>query len=97
MHLTIEISDAQAALLKARANAEGVTVERWVQKIAEDYVPSQSVGHLQVTNPREWARQFHEWAEGHDRTTPPSAMKPSAAKAFIRITHKQECLSIRAF
>ena len=25
---------------------------------------------LQETDPEEWARRFHEWAESHDRTTP---------------------------
>jgi hypothetical protein len=70
MILTIEVSDVQAAALKAQAEAQGLTVERWLQKIAENHVPSQSIAHLQDTNPREWARRFHEWAEGHDGTTP---------------------------
>lgn len=29
-----------------------------------------SITDLQKTNPQEWARRFHEWAESHDRTTP---------------------------
>lgn len=70
MNLTIELSEVQAAILKARAEAEGLTVERWFQKIAEQHVPPQSIAHLQRTNPQEWARRFHEWAESHDRTTP---------------------------
>ena len=59
------------AALKAQAEAKGLTVERWLQKIAEDHVPPQSTSHLQTTNPQEWARRFHEWAEGHDRSTQP--------------------------
>jgi hypothetical protein len=70
MNLTIELSDVQAAALKAQAEAQGLTIERWLQKIAEDHVPPQSTAHLQNTNPKEWARRFHEWAESHDRTTP---------------------------
>jgi hypothetical protein len=70
MNLNIELSDAQAAALKAQADAQGLTLERWFQKIAENHVPSQSIAHLQNTNPKEWARRFHEWAESHDRTTP---------------------------
>jgi hypothetical protein len=70
MNVTIELSDEQAAVLKAQAEAQGLTVERWFQKIAELHVPSDSIAHLQKTNPEEWARLFHEWAESHDRTTP---------------------------
>lgn len=71
MNLTIELSDEKAAALKAQAAAQGLTVERWVEQIAEQHaemVPA-SIAHLQKTNPKEWARRFHEWAEGHDRTT----------------------------
>jgi hypothetical protein len=48
-----------------------LTVERWLQNIAENYISPRSFAHLQKTNPKEWARRFHEWAESHDRTTPP--------------------------
>jgi hypothetical protein len=73
MNLTIELSDEKAAALKAQAAARGLTVERWVEQIAEQQAEAQpaSIAHLQKTDPKEWARQFHEWAEGHDRTTPP--------------------------
>jgi hypothetical protein len=72
MNLTIEISDEKAAALKAQAAAHGLTVERWVEQIAEQQAEAQpaSIAHLQKTNPKEWARLFHEWAESHDRTTP---------------------------
>ena len=70
MTLTIQLSDEQAAALKAQAEARGVTVEYWFQQIAEQHVPVHSVAHLQHTNPKEWAHLFHEWAVSHDRTTP---------------------------
>jgi len=70
MQLTIALSEAQAAAVKARAEAQGLTVESWFQKIAEEHFPAGSTADLQVTNPKEWARRFHEWAESHDRTTP---------------------------
>ena len=70
MNVTIELSDQQLAALKAQAAAQGMTVELWLQRIAGDHIPLQSIAHLQSDNPREWARQFHEWAESHDRTTP---------------------------
>jgi hypothetical protein len=72
MNLTIELPDDTAAALKAQAVAHGLTVERWVEQIAEQHAQAQptSIAHLQKTNPKEWARQFHAWAENHDRTTP---------------------------
>jgi hypothetical protein len=72
MNLTIELSDKKAAALKAQAEAHGLTVERWVEHIAGQHAESQqaSIAHLQKTDPKEWARRFHEWAESHDRATP---------------------------
>jgi hypothetical protein len=72
MNLTIELSDEKAAALRAQAEARGLTVERWIEQIAEQQAEAQpaSIAHLQKTNPKEWARRFHEWAESHDRTTP---------------------------
>ena len=70
MQLTIELSDEQAAALKVQAAFQGLTIERWLQTIAESHVPPHSIAHLQDSNPQEWARRFQEWAESHDRTTP---------------------------
>ena len=72
MNLIIELSDEKAAALKDQAAALGLTVERWVERLAEQQAEMQlaSIAHLQKTNPKEWARRFHEWAESHDRTTP---------------------------
>lgn len=72
MELIIRISDEKAPMLKAQAEAKGIPVEQWVELIAEQSAQPQpvSTAHLQRTNPKEWARQFHEWAESHDRTTP---------------------------
>ena len=72
MDLNIRISDDKAPAVKAQAQAHGLTVERWVEQIAEQYAQAQpaSIAHLQKTNPKEWARRFHEWAESHDRSTP---------------------------
>jgi predicted transcriptional regulator len=70
MNVTIELSDEQAAALKVQAESQGLTVERWIEQIARQLAPSPSIAQLQKTDPEEWARRFHEWAESHDRTTP---------------------------
>lgn len=70
MNVTIELSDEKAAVLKAQAQARGLTVERWLEQIAELYVQPVSIAHLQKTNPKEWARQFDAWVDSHDPQTP---------------------------
>jgi hypothetical protein len=70
MNVTIELSAEQAAALKVQAEAQGLTVERWLEQLAAQFAPSTSITHLQTSAPEEWALRFHEWAESHDRTTP---------------------------
>ena len=69
MTLTLELPPEREAALKAQAQARGMSVEQWLLDLIEQLAPSTSIAHLQKTNPKEWARQFHEWAESHDRTT----------------------------
>ncbi len=71
MTLNIEISDSQAAALKAEADARGISIQDLVQQQFGVDDDADSIVHLQRTNPKEWARQFHEWAISHDRTAPP--------------------------
>ena len=70
MTLTLELSPERGAALKAQAEACGMSVEKWFLHLAEQLAPAESIAHLQKSDPAEWARRFHEWAEGHDRTTP---------------------------
>ena len=72
MNLTIELADDKAAALKLQAAAHGLTVKRLVEQLAEQHAQAHppSIAHLQKTNPKELAREFHVWAESHDRTTP---------------------------
>ena len=70
MTLTLELSPEREAALKVQADARGMSLEQWFMDLAEQLAPSASIAHLQNTDPKEWARRFHEWAESHDRTTP---------------------------
>jgi len=70
MNVTIELSDEKVAALKAQAEAHGLTVELWLEQIAEQHVQPASIAHLQKTNPKEWARQFDAWVDSHDPSTP---------------------------
>ena len=70
MTITLELSPERYAVLTAQAQARGMSLEQWLLELTEQLAPPESIAHLQRTNPREWARQFHAWAESHDRTTP---------------------------
>jgi hypothetical protein len=70
MTVSIELSEEQVAALKAEADAHGMTVESWLQKMIAQPLQPASIAHLQKTNPKEWMRQFRTWVESHDRTTP---------------------------
>jgi hypothetical protein len=62
----------QIARESGRAAADLVqdAVAGYVGELAERNARVPSIAHLQKTNPKEWMRQFREWAESHDRTTP---------------------------
>ncbi|HEY7337793.1 MAG TPA: hypothetical protein VH639_23065 [Bryobacteraceae bacterium] len=71
----IELPDEQAAALKAQAAAAGLTLEAWLKKLAASEANGQtldqpSIAHLQSRDPKEWARQFRAWADGHDPSLP---------------------------
>ncbi len=51
MNVNIELSDGQAAALKVQAEAQGLKVERWLERIAAQIAPSTSIAHLQETDP----------------------------------------------
>ena len=70
MNLTIQLPDEHAAALKAQAEAQGLTIERWLEKLAGQQLQPASIAHLQEANPKEWARRFRDWAETHDPNTP---------------------------
>jgi hypothetical protein len=68
--LTLEFPDHLTAALQASAAAQGLSIEALLAQILEQHVARESFAHLQQTDPAEWARRFHPWAESHDRTTP---------------------------
>jgi hypothetical protein len=70
MTVTLELSPERKAALTTQARARGMSLEQWLLELTEQLAPPASIAHLQKTNPQEWARQFHAWAESHDRTTP---------------------------
>jgi len=79
MTLILELPDNKEAALKAKARQQGLSAEHYaVQVLNRDLeepgtIPAPllpSIAHLQKTDPEEWARQFHAWAESHDPNIP---------------------------
>jgi hypothetical protein len=64
------LPDHQIVALKAKAAAQGLTLEAWFQRVAAQESASPSVAHLQKTDPQEWARQFDAWVDSHDPNLP---------------------------
>lgn len=48
MTLTIKLSDEQAMALQAKAEAEGLSIEAWIQKLAEQEPPVAAERPLQA-------------------------------------------------
>jgi hypothetical protein len=82
MTVTIELSTEEEAALRAQAQARGLTIEQWLLQLADLHAPFGSIAHLQRTDPKEWARQFHAWAESHDRTTPELTDEPISRESI---------------
>lgn len=70
MNLTIQLPDEHAAALKAQAEAQGLTIERWLERLAGQQVQPASIAHMQEADPKEWARRFRALAEARDPNTP---------------------------
>ena len=72
MTVRIELPPEKEAVLKAQAQARGLTIDQWLLRLAEQQIQPEptSIAHLQKTDPKEWARQFRAWAESHDPNTP---------------------------
>jgi hypothetical protein len=70
MTVTIDLSPERETVLKAQAQARGLTIEEWLLELADQYAPAASIAHLQKTDPAEWARHFDAWVNSHDPKTP---------------------------
>ncbi len=60
--------------IQRQASRAGLSMEAWLQQqvLREELEDSaRPAASLQdELTPDEWVRQFHDWAESHDRTTP---------------------------
>ena len=97
MTLTIHLSDAQAAALQAKAAAEGLSVEQWIQKLAgsEQPVgrPLQHIADIILDNVKDVPPDYGDDAQGrreparplHLRLAKETRMTPLFADTFYWI------------
>jgi hypothetical protein len=64
MTLTIRVSDEQAEVLRARAAAEGLSVEAWIQRLAEPRVaverPLEAAANIILESMKDVPPEIHE-------------------------------------
>ena len=71
MTLTLELPAEIEADLTAQAQAHGMTLQAWVEKIATERArPARPRSLQDELTPEEWVRQFHAWSQSHSRSTP---------------------------
>jgi hypothetical protein len=79
MTLILELPDNKEAALKAKAQAQGISAEQYVEQMLDhdledpavtETEPLPSIAHLQITDPEEWGRELRAWAESHDPNLP---------------------------
>jgi hypothetical protein len=72
MALTLDLPKDLEASLASQAQAHGMTLEAWLQRIVAEHAHAnaQPRSLQDELTPEEWVRQFHAWTQSHDRTTP---------------------------
>jgi len=66
MEVTIRIADDKAALIGEQAREQGLTLEEWVARIAEQNARS---AHQRLS-PKEWMAEFDDWADSFPEAPP---------------------------
>lgn len=67
----IEVDQMTAVLLKAQAEAKGVTVSEWLGSLVEVNPKASRPSFFETASPEERARAVEEWANVHRSTAPP--------------------------
>jgi hypothetical protein len=68
---TIEVDQLTARLLKAQAEAKGLTLADWLRSIAEAEPKTPQPSFFETASPEERARAVKAWASRHRSTAPP--------------------------
>ena len=82
---TIEVDQLTAVILKAKAEAKGVTISDWLRSLAENEAIPQTT-FFETASPEERAKAVENWANRQRSTAP-----PLSDEAISRDTIYGEC------
>jgi hypothetical protein len=68
---TIEVDPLTAGLLKAQAEAKGLTLADWLRSVAETEPKSPQPSFFETASPEERASAVEEWASRQRSSAPP--------------------------
>jgi hypothetical protein len=68
---TIEVDQLTAVILRAKAEAKGITISDWLRSMAETEAPIPPSTFFETASPEERARAVEEWAGQHRSAAPP--------------------------
>lgn len=68
---TVEVDQATAVLLKAKAAANGLTLSDWLRSLAENESRFPQAIFFETASPKERAKAVEEWASRQRSVAPP--------------------------
>ena len=68
---TVEVDQATAVLLKAKAAANGLTLSDWLRSLAENESRFPQAIFFETSSPKERAKAVEEWASRQRSVAPP--------------------------
>lgn len=70
MSISVELTPEIEARIRAEAEAQGVSVEKYLVAVLESFTGRPHRPFYATASPKEWARAFRAWAQSHDLVSP---------------------------
>lgn len=68
---SIDVDQRTAVILRAKAEAQGVTIADWLRSLAETEMPIQQPSFFETASPEERAKAVEQWVNRQTATAPP--------------------------
>lgn len=68
---TIEVDQMTAVILKAKAEAKGITIADWLRTMVETETLVPPTNFFETASPEDRAKAVEQWASQHRSTAPP--------------------------
>lgn len=79
---SIEVDQLTAVILKAKAEAKGLTIADWLRSLAEHEPPVQQPSFFETASPEERAKAVEQWAS-HQRSAAPLLSADAISRDLI--------------